>query len=100
MKTKPHTVVIELEHPIERGKDGEKKITAITLRKPKAGELRGTRLADVLTMDVDAMIAIIPRISEPFITEADLVNLDPADLTALSLEVMGFLGGSRASPGA
>lgn len=79
---------IPLETPIQRG---EQKITEVTLRKPKAGELRGIKLVDLLNMDVGALIRVIPRISDPTLTEAEAANLDPADLTSMGTEVVGFL---------
>jgi hypothetical protein len=79
---------ITLDTPI---KHGDKTIDTINLRKPNAGELRGTKLSDVLMMDVSAMIKIIPRVSEPALTEDDLANMDPADFTELALGVVGFL---------
>ena len=72
-------------------KHGDKNIDTVTLRKPNTGELRGTKLSDVLMMDVSAMIKIIPRVSEPALTEADLASMDPADFTELALGVVGFL---------
>ncbi|MDD5175761.1 MAG: phage tail assembly protein [Sterolibacterium sp.] len=79
---------ITLETPLQRG---ETKITSITLRKPNAGELRGLNLTDLLQMDVNAVTKVLPRISDPTLTEADVAALDPADLTALASEVAGFL---------
>lgn len=79
---------ITLDTPIKRG---EKKIEVVELRKPRSGELRGTKLSDVLMMDVSAMIKIIPRVSEPALTEDELATMDPADFTELALGVVGFL---------
>ena len=87
MTQKKHTS-ITLDSPL---KHGDKKIDSVTLRKPNTGELRGTKLSDVLMMDVSAMIKIIPRVSEPALTEADLATMDPADFTELALGVVGFL---------
>lgn len=53
---------IELDEPLKRG---EQTIDSITLRKPKSGELRGVSLADVLQMQTDALITLIPRLSSP-----------------------------------
>lgn len=81
-------VTIPLETPIKRG---EAEITAITLRKPAAGELRGTTLTDLLQMDVAAITRVLPRISDPTLTEAEVAGMDPSDFTALASEVAGFL---------
>lgn len=82
------TAKVELDTPITR-KSGD--ITDITLRKPKAGELRGLNLTDILQMDVNALGKLLPRISQPMLTEAEVQNLDPADLVQLGGEVAGFL---------
>ena len=84
----PDQKPIPLETPIQRG---ESQITEVTLRKPKAGELRGLNLTDLLQMDVAAVIKVLPRISDPTLTETEAASLDPADLTALASEVAGFL---------
>lgn len=82
------TKTITLDSPIQRG---DSQITEIILRKPRAGELRGTNLTDLLQMDVAALIKVIPRISTPTLTEAEVSNLDPADFTQLGGEVASFL---------
>ncbi|WP_070415232.1 phage tail assembly protein [Pseudomonas lundensis] len=78
--------IVELDTPIKRG---EQVITEVELRKPSSGELRGIQLADLLQMDVSALIKLLPRISP--LTEAELRAMDPADLVALGVKVTGFL---------
>ncbi|MDO6525430.1 phage tail assembly protein [Motilimonas sp. 1_MG-2023] len=82
------TATITLDTPVIR-KGGD--VTTITLRKPKAGELRGLNLTDILQMDVNALGKLLPRISNPTLTEQEVQNLDPADLVQLGGEVAGFL---------
>jgi len=82
--TKP----IALETPIKRG---DQVITAVTLRRPDAGTLRGTTLIDLMQMDVSALTIVLPRIAMPQITQQDVRQMDPADLNALGQEVAGFL---------
>ena len=78
---------VPLDNPIVRG---EQKIESITLRKPKAGELRGVQLATLMAMDVGALQTVLPRISSPTLTTQDVAALDPADILALGMEVVGF----------
>ncbi|MCS2166536.1 phage tail assembly protein [Scandinavium manionii] len=85
-KTNEKTVV--LDTPILRGKS---EIKEVVLRKPQSGALRGTRLQAIMDMDVSAMMTIIPRISSPTLTPQEMAELDPADLTAMSVEVVTFL---------
>ena len=79
---------VKLDSPITRG---DTTITEIVLRKPQSGALRGTRLQAIMDMDVGAMMTIIPRISTPALTAQEMAEMDPADLTALSVEVVTFL---------
>jgi len=76
-----------LDEPIARG---EQIIDSVTLRKPKAGELRGVSLMDLAQLDVTALQRIIPRVSIPTLTEADVANMCLADLLAVGAELAGF----------
>ncbi len=78
---------VPLDNPIVRG---EQKIESVTLRKPKSGELRGIQLATLMAMDVGALHTVLPRITSPILTTQDVAGLDPADLLALGMEVVGF----------
>jgi len=77
-----------LDTPIRRGTTS---IDSITLRKPNSGELRGVSLADLLQMDVNSLIKVVPRISAPSLTAIEVTSMDPADLVALSTKITGFL---------
>lgn len=77
-----------LDTPIVRG---EQTIAQVTLQKPAAGALRGTSLAALVNLDVDALRKVLPRISTPTLTEFDVANMDPADLVALGGIFAGFL---------
>ena len=77
-----------LDTPIRRGTTT---IDSITLRKPNSGELRGVSLAELLQMDVNSLIKVLPRISTPTLTVVEVSAMDPADLFALSNKVSGFL---------
>ncbi len=78
---------VTLDTPIKRG---DTTITEIVLRKPQSGALRGTRLQAVMEMDVASMMTVIPRISTPALTPQEMADLDPADLSAISIEVVLF----------
>lgn len=89
-----HTsATVELDTPIKRG---ETEVTELTLRKPSAGELRGVSLAEVLQMQTDALITLIPRISSPSLAAAEVRQMDPADLVQCGGEIAGFLLPKRA----
>lgn len=80
--------IVKLENPILRGNT---EITEIELRRPNAGTLKGVTLTAVLEMDVNALTTVLPRITNPALTQRDVQNLDPADLVALGSEVASFL---------
>lgn len=88
MSDKQTEKTIQLDTPIKRGKT---EITEIVLRKPQSGALRGTRLQAIMDMDVNAMMTVIPRISSPALTAQEIAEMDPADLTAMSVEVVTFV---------
>lgn len=85
-KQAPNTIT--LEEAIKR--DGGN-ITSISLRKPASGELRGLSLVELLNMEVDPLHKLLPRITQPSITEAEAKALSPADLVQLGTEVVIFL---------
>ncbi|SDG22318.1 Phage tail assembly chaperone protein, E, or 41 or 14 [Onishia taeanensis] len=85
---KQQTETVELDSPITRGKQT---VTEIHVRKPKSGALRGVSLTDVLQMDVTALGKVLPRITEPALTDGEIRDMDPADLVQLGGVVAGFL---------
>ncbi|WP_263054218.1 phage tail assembly protein [[Curtobacterium] plantarum] len=87
-KAAPNEKAVELDTPILRGKT---EINSVTVRKPQSGALRGTRLQALLDMDVNALITVLPRITTPALTTAEINEMDPADLVSLSVEVVTFL---------
>lgn len=84
---------VTLSAPVARG---EGQIAHVTLRAPRAGELRGLKLLDVMQMDVGALIRLVPRIAEPGLTEDEVAALPLADLTRLGVAVAGFFEGVEA----
>lgn len=79
---------VTLDTPIQHG---SKTVKEVTVRKPLSGALRGANLSDLIRMDVDAVTKILPRITTPSLTEADIRSMDPADLFELSSKVANFL---------
>lgn len=80
-----NVIKVALSVPIKSGDD---KLKTVELRKPKAGELRGLKLSDVLTLDVDTINELLPRISN--LNTRDIHNLEMEDYTAISSELLGF----------
>lgn len=79
---------VELDSPISRG---GRAIHEIMLRRPRAGALRGINLMDLANLNATALMTVLPRITEPALTKEEVGNMDPADLTALGVEVASFL---------
>jgi hypothetical protein len=82
--------VIDLDVPIRRGKT---EIASVRLtdavRQP--GSLRGLKLYDVMQSDVDSLIKLIPRVTEPAIAEHEVLTMDNADFVVLSSGITSFL---------
>lgn len=87
---------INLETPIKRG---EKEITEIQVRKPKAGELRGVSLSALMQMDVNELTKVMPRITQPTLTPEEIQGMDVADLTQIAIEVAYFLAPKSVTTG-
>ena len=78
---------ITLDTPIQRG---ENTLNSLTIRSPKkAGHLRGLNTMDIVQMNVDTLIKLLPRITD--LTEKEVNDMDPADLLQLGSEVASFL---------
>lgn len=78
---------ITLDTPLDRG---DTKISTITLHKPNSGALRGISVRSVLDMDIDTIVTVIPRISEPKLTDAEARKLDLPDLMQAGVALAGF----------
>lgn len=78
---------VTLGTPVRRG---ETEIAELQIRKPKAGELRGLVLADILQTDVTALLTLIPRVTEPPLTSAEANDLEPEDLAEIGGAIRGF----------
>ena len=83
----PQTIKITLSEPIERASGP---ITELTLRKPKAGELRGLKVEDLFATDVNALMLLIPRISSPTLIGDEVGQLETEDLIEVAGAVKGF----------
>ncbi len=85
--TNPQTVTVKLANPIRR-KGGD--VSEIILRKPKAGHLRGLKVEDLFGTDVNALMALLPRITEPPLIVAEIEDLETDDLLEIAGTVKGF----------
>lgn len=82
------SVVIALTAPIVR--EGGVDVDTLTLRKPNAGELRGLKVPDLVNGDVNTVIALLPRIASPVISQDEAETLDLEDFGEIAGAVFGF----------
>lgn len=82
------TVSVELDTPLKRG---DQTFNAVTLRKPKGGDLRGAKVVDLLNLDMVAVAKVVPRISSPVIPQHEFFNMEAEDCTAIAGEIAAFL---------
>lgn len=83
----PRFETVHLSAPIVRG---ETEIASLTLRKPRAGELRGLSLQDIMTTEITALLTLIPRITEPPLTAEETDHLESQDLSEIGGAIRGF----------
>lgn len=84
----PHPDAITLDTPIKRGAT---EISSVVVTRPNSGALRGTTLMALANLDVIALRTVIPRVTQPSISSAEVDNMDPADLMAIGAKVGNFL---------
>ncbi len=81
------TSVYELLEPLENGEETLKKIT---LREPKAGEMRGLKSVKVLESDSNSLNVLLERITTPILTKQQIESLCFTDLINLHMEIISF----------
>ena len=87
MPTNPDIETVEFDNPIQRG---DLTISQVNINKPKTGALRGLSLSDLLKLDVDTVIKLVPRVSTPPLAEHEVAALEPTDFLSLSTAMVGF----------
>ncbi|MDF7662409.1 phage tail assembly protein [Erwiniaceae bacterium L1_54_6] len=84
---------VVLVKPVIR-KNGDITEVTVTETMQQTGSLRGLKLYDVMTSDVDSLIKLLPRVTSPALTEAEVSLLDVRDFAELAKEVADFLAPS------
>lgn len=80
--------IVVLEEPIVR--PSGQRIETVQIRKPMGGALRRVTLGDLLSLNTDALQAVLPRVTEPQLVKQDFELMDPADLVKLGSELISF----------
>ena len=75
--------------------EGDNKIETITLRKPKAGELRGIKLTDLMQIDIAAYEKLLPRITSPVLIAQQVAQLELSDIADIATVINGFFEKAR-----
>lgn len=78
---------ITLNKPIKRG---DTEITEFDIREPSAGELRGIRLSELLNGDIESLMIVLPRITNPILQKNEVSSLGAQDIATVAGEVMDF----------
>lgn len=79
---------VTLNTPLKRG---EAELSDFQIRKPLGGDLRGISLVELLSLNVDALTTVLPRITAPALHKHEVAQLDFIDLTAFGTAVISFL---------
>lgn len=82
------SATVKLSNPILRG---DKEYSDITVIKPTVAALKGLKLLDLMQSDVNALMVLLPRVTQPMLHKNDFETMDSQDFTALVTEVVGFL---------
>lgn len=84
---------IKLRRPITEGKTT---IETVKVMEPTVGALRGLQLAPLVQMDTGALSRLLPRITDPILTEDQVAELHPADFAMMGGLVSVFLNAPEA----
>lgn len=79
---------VTLSEPVKRG---ETVIEKVEIKRPTVGALRGLQMATVQMQDVNALLKLLPRITEPSLTPDEVAALELCDFTELANRVSVFL---------
>ncbi len=68
-------------------------ITEVTITETmrQVGALRDLKLFDVMTSDVNSLITLLPRVTHPRLSEADVATMPVQDFTQLAAAIADFL---------
>ena len=66
-------------------------VSALYLREPTAGDLRGVKLASLTQFDAGELLVLLPRIAMPRLSPAESAKLGLRDVINIGNAVAGFL---------
>ena len=56
-----------------------------------AGDLRGVSLVELMQMNTDAIVKVLPRVSHPSIVPHEVKDMDITDVLQVGTELVNFL---------
>lgn len=83
------SVTITLDRPIKRGES--QLIESIMVREPGPGELRGLDIQDLMTGDINALLAVVPRVTVPPLITEEVERMKLSDLVQVTGALRGFM---------
>ncbi|WP_026471136.1 phage tail assembly protein [Alkanindiges illinoisensis] len=84
----PDVEVINLDTPLMMG---NQEITEVEVRKPNALALQGLKIADLIQGDVTSVLTLLPKVTTPTLTRAQVQQLDPCDIAQFGAVFITFL---------
>lgn len=88
LTSEKNTNCIALEKPIVRGNTT---INEVKVLRPKDSvPFIGVSISELIQMDVNALQKVLPRVTEPKLTNHEVKTLDPADTFSLGAQVAAF----------
>ncbi|MEX3140701.1 MULTISPECIES: phage tail assembly protein [Serratia] len=88
--------IIPLSVAIKRTSGEEITEVTITDTMKQVGALRGLKLYDVMTSDVNSLITLLPRVTSPRLTEVEIASMNIQDFSELATGVATFLAPNSA----
>lgn len=83
-------VKVTLSRPLARASREMKPLNCLYLREPKAGDLRGVKLAALLESDVEQLLILLPRIAMPRLAPNEVAQLGVVDTVAVFGAISDF----------
>lgn len=91
--------IIPLSTAIKRTNGDEITEVTITDTMKQVGALRGLKLYDVMTSDVNSLLILLPRVTSPRLTEVELTSMNIQDFSQLAAGVADFLAPNSGADG-
>lgn len=83
-------VKVMLSRPLARASREMEPLACLYLREPKAGDLRGVKLAALLESDVEQLLVLLPRIAMPRLAPNEAAGLAIVDTVAVFGAISDF----------